>query len=239
MKQEEEFVKESITKYLSTTGIIPEVLPGSEPPDYYVQLSSKVYPLEVTNAETLAYSDDGKPGKLRHSLAPFDAFYKEINTSPLVDNIDVPANKTIFIYTNLPITDWSNFKKVFIELLNKGYLTLVSELKKRFPDNIKRISVINQPNTGIPIKFAISAKNPEIDIAFQIRLLLNEIVEIKEKKMNKAGVVGDRWLGILNNYFFDDKNIWIQELQNLKIPHSFKRIFIVMINGDVLDVKYN
>lgn len=239
MKPEEEFVKNSIREYLVNTGVKPSFLAGTEPPDYFVKIGNATYPLEVTNAETIAYSNDGQQIKFRHFTEPLFDFFDQINKDAVLKFSGIPANEQILIFLRLPILNWNKFTRTFKELLGKGYLAFTTELKRQFPEDVISISIIHKQNVEHPITFGLSARKTIININEQVKELLREIVCIKEQKLDKAAISGERWLGILNNYFFDDTDIWKNEIEKLAYPHSFKRIFIVNSFGKVLDVEFN
>ncbi len=50
---------------------------------------------------------------------------------------------------------------------------------------------------------------------------------------------GEKWLGILNDFFLADRNNFLLAVDKLKVKHSFTRILLIDINGEVAEIFSN
>lgn len=236
MRIDEEYAKNSIKNYLKNKqGFVGDIVKGEDPPDYYVLAGdTKIAALEITTAESI-YRGEGKNRKtLEESLARFcDEINDELESS-------VPVEKTMFLIFNLPVLRYDAFKKGLLlelrrilqggEKINKKLYIEREEIELRW---VERNSCNHKAIIGM-----IGVKDPIINIQEQTQLIMKKIIEDKKEKMEKIVWKGEKWLGVINNYILAEGSNFLAALREMKIEHSFSKIFIIENNtGNVVVVE--
>ena len=231
---EQEFTKTRIYEYLKGAHPRVQITPGEDPPDYTVTIDNVVYGLEITNAETLMFSKDGKLYAFRESAEPLLGLHEELNTNKKISNI-VPKGKSVFFYLKLPILNYRRFKVAISKPQTNNLNEFLNNLQNKFPEDIGKISIIPRTFNRGPILLVLGSKGTEYNIQKHIRVILKGILRKKEAKLNKVNYKKERWLGIKINHFFTEKKFWMNTLNEIDDPHTFRRVLFVNNEGNVYD----
>jgi len=228
MKSEEIYTKEVIKNYLKK--IVPEgfkIVPGSNPPDYDVYIGKEKYALEITNAETV----NSKGQKRREFTEPLFSLSERANQSDKLSKI-ITNDKTLLLRIKSKIQHFRKFEKALMnpdsQKLDEYIATLAA-----FPE--VEVKVLSNFVDKKKIQFSIGDKLDDLDIQKQITMIVKNIFEEKQNKLEYKKITYPRWLGIKINHFFNGEKFWKQAVYSLNTNYGFCRVFFVNLEGGIYD----
>jgi hypothetical protein len=197
---------------------------GDEPPDAYLVIDGKKIAVEVS----MLVERVNENGVIRSRLsddAPVSRISDELEKK--IGN-KVPENKWIFLVLPSPIKGMSKFKKE----LTKIILELISENTKekevKIFDNLVSIYLYeNRLKADKKFVQAISTRYASSNIHDNCQLLLQDRINVKNKKCKKGEDADEYWLALLNSYWQADFESYKRAYKSLEIEHNFNKICLI------------
>lgn len=238
MRTDEEYVKNSINVYLEKHhSFVGNIIEGEDPPDYYVLESNKKIALEITTAESTCHWET-KKAKRKTYTESVDKFCNELNNQ--FQN-KIPKGESLQLVIKIPLLDFNRFRKLLSTELNKLMLRYAEFFSEEFNINgetVKIKKVVHNDNWRKSIIGIIATKNSDINdinIKIQTQRILKKIINEKVSKLKKIN--NEKWLGILNNYFLAEHNLFSQALHEMNDNHGFSKIFLIGDNSEVFEIQ--
>ena len=243
MRDDEEYVKLAMEKYMKNNIEEVTIIDGDEPPDYYVLFQNKKILLEVTRAESIYLSD-----KLQTRNTIEQSIIKLCNQLNNDIGIEINENKSLLLDIKGPLTNYDKFKKSIkdsiLSFLNDGInysLSLTDWVEINIFGNIIKVKIVKSSPLKKRIIGIIGIKNnlSITNIGEQALLILEDRIKIKEGKTKIINGVlwkEEKWLAIFNNYWLASADTYIRAMKQIKIHHTFTRIFLISDNYEVTQV---
>lgn len=241
MRADEEYTRNAIKRYLNRTLSEFTITEGEDPPDYYVNIGTKKILLEITAAEGIyAFNDNIDNRKT-----------VDVSLLRLCDQINdkfesrVSEGTSLLLYLKGPVLDFRDFKKALNRLIEQMIGKDIGDSWHIFDvcgETVKIKNIIHDQKWQKKIIGAVDSKGAIPNIQLQTQLILNEIIKGKEAKtkiINGQKWNGEKWLGILNNYFLANPDNFIVAMNSLNVKHGFTRIFLVYGNSEVVEILNN
>jgi hypothetical protein len=242
VKPEEEYVKKSLELFFKEDLTIVE---GEDPPDYYVIRNGNRIQLEVTLAES-KYKNNGRVENARTSdtsiLRLCDKLNNEIGSK-------VDLQYSLLLDVKGPVK--MNFDKFKKELKSQliSFLNDKNHIAEE-ENGWERIKVLGEevglkflpyspPRKRIIGIVSLKMENTICNIEEHASIVLNQIIEIKEKKTSVIKGVkweGEKWLAILNNYWLASSDTYFRAMECIQLEHSFSKIYIIGDNSEVTEI---
>jgi len=241
MRVDEEYTKNAIQQYLSRTLSEFIITNGQDPPDYYVNIGIKKIILEITRSEEIYTFENNIDNRKT----------VDVSLLRLCDQINdkfksrIPNGTSLLLVLKGPVINFSDFKKslnqVIEHMVEEKIVDGWSE-SDICGETIKIKKIIHGQEWQKKIIGLIDNKGAIPNIQLQTQLILNEIIRVKEAKtkiINGQEWKGEKWLGILNNYFLAEPDNFIVAVNSLNVKHNFTRIFMVYGNSEVVEIWHN
>jgi len=229
LKPDEEFVKNSLLKYLGET----EAWEGEDPPDLYIRFKGSTIAVEVTRLSPVSFNQDG----VAQNRATQDNF--GLNVCDELNKVlanDIPSDVALILELYVPVSDPRKYKKELQSYL-RALLDQAIKEGDRFEHHINgvkvRIFVVPHREQQKRIRGLVINTTASAHIQLNAQVILAGRIEDKVEKCAKMSFDGPLWLALFNDYFLADKNTYIQAIQSIKVAHNFDRIYLIMDTGDV------
>jgi hypothetical protein len=244
MRPDEEYVKQSIEKYLSCITNEFTIIDGDEPPDYYIQYKNEKILLEVTRAEPVYFDN----GVVENRNTVDRTLIKLCNQLDIEIGSNLDANKSLLLDIKGPLINYIKFKN---SIRNKivSFLKDNQRIALAYKDwinidvygNVIRIKLINSSPQKKRIVGFVSIHNNKtiVDIEAQAGLILSNRIQDKEEKtkvINNVEWCGRKWLAIYNNYWLASSETYKRAILNLKEKHTFSKIFLIGTDFEVTEI---
>ncbi|ALO34955.1 hypothetical protein CMT41_09680 [Colwellia sp. MT41] len=219
MKPDEEYVLATLASKFGG-----KYIDGEDPPDGYLLLNNRRIAVEVTKL----VEHINENGKRRSRLAddvPISNIVAQLNEE--IGKL-IPKNRWIHLVIPSPIKRINDFKKeltgiiinmiaikkydAVIDIL--GYVVSINLYKCQHPPKIKVVP-------------AIATKFASTNIQENILFLLENRINIKNKKCNANGDIDEYWLALFNTYCMADIDSYRAAYDSLKLEHNFSKIYLI------------
>lgn len=244
MRTDEEYVKLSIEKHIKNNFEEVSIIEGDEPPDYYVLYKDRKILLEVTRAESV-YKENSQ---LQNRNTIDQTIIRLCDVINEEVGIHIDKNQSLLLDIKGPLINYGKFKRsiketilLFLNDNTKYQLSQSNWIELNACGNDIRVKTIEtSPLSKRVIGFAgIKNSRAITNIGEQVLLILEDRIKIKEDKTKVInGIVWkeEKWLAILNNYWLASSDTYVRAMKQLKISHTFSKIFFVGEDYEVIQI---
>jgi hypothetical protein len=237
MRADEEFVKDAIVGTLPSPP--QKTVPGGKrPPDLTLHFGPSAVALEVTTLSDVYASPDGTIGNRR----TVDEFLFRINNDLLREySSRVQDGQFLLIHYQGPIANPRAYRRQ-LKVLLEGRLRSGGFSNTEFETFNIAGSKVDIGQRAIDrrdrkrIVGLISNKHSIINIEQHAAFLLAGAIAKKNAIVSRIRFSGDKWLGLLNQYFLADQTMYRRALSGTTTANPFSRVYVVSLDGAIEDI---
>ena len=199
MRSDEEFAKGAVAEFFRKKGLVLDIQPGADPPDYEVPSSCGPIALEVTRAEPL-FLRDAVVGNRRTVDESLCRACDQLNDRFWVR---IPDGVTVLLQLLGPFEKFGRFKRA----LNQRVETIVSHGLETYSSDWAvilpgvRVKILRHGKLGYKrICGIIGNRAPITDVQLHTDMVTCQRVAEKRSILDTIPWPGPRWLALINNY---------------------------------------
>ena len=228
LRQDEEFVIGAVAGVLSGNWE-----PGEDPPDAYLSFASETVAVEISTLSQHVTDDGGAAIPRLSQDATALALVKELNAEL---GAKIPQGCTVHLVLRPPINNKRKLKpqlaEKILDLVQSIELPHVLEYKAF--DNAIEIQVeSSNRDWGDKLVGIVMNEKATADILANARFILDDRINVKNKKCQGLNWGGRLWLALFNDYWLASADTYRQAIGVSTIPHRFDRIVVIAGNATV------
>ena len=235
MRSDEEFAKDAVAEFFREKGVILDIRPGANPPDYEVPSSCGLIALEVTRAESLFLGETGFDNRrtVDESLC---RVCDQLNDR---FGMHIPDGVTLLLHLEGPFAEFGRVKRALTQrvetIVSQGLGASSADWAVILPG--ARVKILRHGKPGYKkISGIIGNRAPITDIQMHTDMLTCQRVAEKRSILDAIPWPGPRWLALINNYSLASLENFAASLSSLSFDHGFERVLLISPNGTVLCV---
>ncbi|MGR5144752.1 hypothetical protein ACQKPX_24180 [Photobacterium sp. DNB23_23_1] len=226
MRPEEEYVLSTLVDQFGG-----EYIDGEDPPDGYIINGEMRISVEVSMLVEKLTDENGKPYPRLKDDEPAKKLASKIELD-IKDSI--PDGKHVLLIISAPVTNirktQSSVSAAIKDMINIGN----NKLEKLFFGNNISITILSEWPTGeSKVGVAISNKYSSSNIVENVKKMLTERIETKNKKRVVRPTTTEYWLALYNDYWVANAETYQLAYQSDSIEHGFDKVLIVDGNRQV------
>lgn len=233
LKPDEEFVKDSLSKFLGAK----KAWEGEDPPDIYLDINDEKIAVEITRLSPVSFDKNGCIQN-RNSQDHFALNLCNDLNEKLGDK--VPQEIDLSLILTVPVQYGRKYKKALYAFVNNLITEeLVPGSKEEVVLEGSKVKVSVMPNrhhSSKKIVGAIVNKNSSADILSNAQVTLADRIQDKVFKCREISSNYKIWLAFYNDYWIADHQTYVQALESLDIDHYFEKMYVVMDTGTVHEI---
>lgn len=222
---------------------------GEDPPDIYLSITKndqgnkaiRRIAVEISSLAEHTFTQEGNPENRQTQNIWGQRLIEEIHKK---FSTKISKGLEVIIAIWVPVNDPSKYRKHLFEVLSQ-----IMEKENSAGDFSEFSLLYSKGGREIKIQFGVQCKyrmrniigvilnrNSEKNIPFNVHYMLQSVIERKDVKCKNMPSSEEYWLVLQNKYPLAENGDYHIIFSEIKITHSFNKIFIISPVGEVIEI---